>query len=182
MCEKLAGQRKCSLERKLSETWVFLSEESKQSLTLDSKGVKRFVLYTPFQVRIWVITLVIRLPLSPLGVGRAPVVEVYFLLLGERRRVKELFLVLLLFQVILVWNNQYVIGVYLEAACSGPQHWNTGRQATSKWFYLNRFPAMFSKMCHQEIQPNKILLCCKEHREQEIALFWAAYLISGFLK
>lgn len=58
----------------------------------------------------------------------------------------------------------------------GPQHRITGRQATSKWFYLNRFPASFSKLCHQEIQCNKVLLCYKEHRELKITLFWAAYL------
>lgn len=74
MCEKLAGQRTCSIERNRIKIRVFISEESKQSLTLGSKGVKRFVLYTHlfgFGFYKRVITLVIRLSLSPLAVGRA---------------------------------------------------------------------------------------------------------------
>lgn len=43
ICEKLAGQRKYSLERNLSEIWVFVSEESKRSLALGGKGLTRLV-------------------------------------------------------------------------------------------------------------------------------------------
>lgn len=75
-----------------------------------------------------------------------------------------------------IWHYLSAIGGYLGAACSGPRHHITGRQATSKWFYLNRFPATFPKMRHQEIQSNKVLLCYKDHRELGITSFRAAYL------
>lgn len=53
ICEKLTGQRQYSLERNLSKIWVFVSEESKQSLVLYSKGVTRFVYACLFHSRLY---------------------------------------------------------------------------------------------------------------------------------
>lgn len=100
------------IKKESKEVWVFIGEESKQSLGLYNKLVQELhylyiqVVYIHLDSRFY--NTVIRLSLSPSGVGRSFTTEVYFLHLGRQRKVRAL-VALDAFQVILVQNNQYAI-------------------------------------------------------------------------
>ena len=103
----MIGQRKLVLIRKESkQVSVFISKEPKQSLGLGSKLVKVIqvkvdiskvvlYLYTLFDFGFY--TSCDKVALRPSGGERAPLMEIYFLLLWGQRRDRELLFLLFLF-------------------------------------------------------------------------------------
>ena len=130
----MIGQRKLVLIRKESkQVSVFISKEPKQSLGLGSKLVKVIqvkvdiskvvlYLYTLFDFGFY--TSCDKVALRPSGGERAPLMEIYFLLLwGQRRDKRTAVPALPISQVVLFQNNQY--GIRLQQDNKANQNHST---------------------------------------------------------
>lgn len=95
------------------------------------------------------VSLVIRLSLRPWGAGRAPIMEIYYLLFSGRgesvRALPVSAASQVTSQVTLVWNNQYAIVGYPGAAYPGSQHTLIRKRDTEK------------KMSHKDTEGHHVI-------------------------